>query len=368
MYFRFLRFSLGLCDADAGLLSGEALKGFGWRDFFVFCREQALLGVAFRGVERLPKEAAPPRELLLKWFGVSEKISRRNAVMNSATAAIYRKITASGFHCCILKGQGNALMYPDPRGRTPGDVDVWVDASRPDLRRLAATFAAAGAEVGKESLNHIELSFDGIAVELHSTPAILNNPLHNSRLQRWLRRNAGLQCSNIVPLPDGVGEVAVPAAAFNVVYQLFHLYHHFLFEGVGLRQFVDYYFAIGKRRTESTDMTVLRRELKNLGLWKFAGAVMYVLHEVLGMAEENMIAPADEKRGRQLLEEILSGGNFGKHDGRYGFGGGALGHNVQRLWRDWRLARNYPAEALCEPLFRVWHFVWRKMEGMRNEE
>ena len=47
-----------------------------------------------------------------------------------------------------------------------------------------------------------------------------------------------------------------------------------------------------------------------MGLWKFAGAMMYVLHEALGLSEEKMIAPMDEKRGKLLLAEILNGGNF----------------------------------------------------------
>ena len=54
-------------------------------------------------------------------------------------------------------------------------------------------------------------------------------------------------------------------------------------------------------------------ELKHLGLWKLAGAVMYVLHEALGLSEEKMIVPMDEKRGKLLLAEILNGSNFGQH-------------------------------------------------------
>ena len=61
------------------------------------------------------------------------------------------------------------------------------------------------------------------------------------------------------------------------------------------------------------ELAALQRELKHLGLWKFAGAVMYVLKEVLGLAEEKMIVPVDEKRGKLLLAEILDGGNFGRH-------------------------------------------------------
>ena len=111
----------------------------------------------------------------------------------------------------------------------------------------------------------------------------------------------------------------------------------------------------------STALDVVQRELKYLGLWKFAGAVMYVLHETLGLSEEKMIAPMDEKRGRLLLAEILDGGNFGRHFSKYGgFTHQSMGKKYfLKIWRNMHFVRYYPAEALCEPLFRTWHFFWR---------
>lgn len=365
VYFRFIQFSLGLYDGEEFLSSG-ALKGFDWAAFYRFAKKQTLAGVVFEGVQRLPKVCAPNQNLLMTWFGQSQRIHKRNMLMNEVTVQIYNKIRAEGFRCCILKGQGNALLYPNPESRTPGDVDVWVSAKREDIMRLAYTLAESDGCVGKESLNHIELTVDGVAVELHFTPAIMNGPLYNHRLQKWLSRNADLQCSNIVSLPDEVGNIAVPTCAFNLIYQLFHLYHHYFYEGVGLRQIIDYYFVL-TNCLNSTNVTALQRELKYLGLWKFAGAVMYVLHETLGLSEEKMIASMDEKRGQILLTEILKGGNFGQHDDRYRFGHGSLGHNLQRLFRDWRLVKYYPAEALSEPIFRVWHFFWRIRNSRRYQ-
>lgn len=100
--------------------------------------------------------------------------------------------------------------------------------------------------LGKNFLNHIELMINVIVVELHSTPAILNNSLYKHRLQKWLNRNADLQCSNIVAFPNDAGEIAVPTCAFNAICQLLHLYHHYFYEGVGLRKIVDYYFVLVK--------------------------------------------------------------------------------------------------------------------------
>ena len=112
--------------------------------------------------------------------------------------------------------------------------------------------------------------------------------------------------------------------------------------------------------TTSTAFDVVQKELKYLGLWKFAGAVMYVLHETLGLSEENMIAPIDEKRGKLLLAEILNGGNFGKHFTKYGLftQQGMAKKYFLKIWRNMHFVQYYPAEALSEPIFRTWHFFW----------
>ena len=116
----------------------------------------------------------------------------------------------------------------------------------------------------------------------------------------------------------------------------------------------------------STALDVVQKELKYLGLWKFAGAVMYVLHEALGLSEEKMIAPMDEKRGKLLLAEILNGGNFGQHFTKYGHftQQGMAKKYFLKIWRNMHFVRYYPAEALSEPIFRTWHFFWR----MKNKK
>ena len=101
--------------------------------------------------------------------------------------------------------------------------------------------------------------------------------------------------------------------------------------------------------------------MRYLGLYDFAGAVMYVLHEVLGLPEERMIAPMDVKRGKLLLAEIMDGGNFGKHATKYGHftQQGTTKKYFLKIWRNMHFVRYYPAEALSEPIFRTWHFFWR---------
>ena len=336
-----------------------------WRQLYTFTSRQALLGFCFDGIERLTKEFSEElkqnpmgRDLLMTWMGAAQQIRRQNMKVNAVAGKLFSMLREDGFRCCILKGQGNALMYPNPYSRTPGDIDVWVNASREYLTEYAKRHFKLEDDI---RFHHLETTMDGVPVELHFFPCTMNNPLYHARLQKWFKRNADLQCSNVVSLPDGAGDIAIPTTAFNVVYQLTHLYHHFFDEGIGMRQIIDYYYVVSMLNVNCEMLTCLPKELKHLGLWKFAGAVMYVLHEVLGLSEEKMIAPMDEKRGKLLLAEILEGGNFGRHFTKYGgFTHQSMGKKYfLKIWRNMHFVRFYPAEALSEPIFRTWHFFWR---------
>ena len=444
--FLFLNYCLGK-KVDMSMVVAK----IDWRQLYNFASRQALLGFCFDGIERLTKEFSEElkqnpmgRDLLMTWMGAAQQIRRQNMKVNAVASKLFSMLREDGVRCCILKGQGNALMYPNPYSRTPGDIDVWVNASRERIMEYAQKKFELGDDI---RLQHLETSLDGVPVELHFFPCSMNNPIYHARLQKWFKRNADLQCSHIVGLPDGAGDIAIPTTAFNVVYQLTHLYHHFFDEGIGMRQIIDYYYVVcdfykvyqnssnpsvslskgsstfspspsssgsgdvtapsrcseplrskdggpskvspdcaGWDRLDaiedtssdsasitsvssafttdssaSTALDVVQRELEYLGLWKFAGAVMSVLHEALGLSEEKMIAPMDEKRGKLLLAEILNGGNFGKHFTKYGHftQKGMAKKYFLKIWRNMHFVRYYPAEALSEPIFRTWHFFWR---------
>ncbi len=327
-------------------------------------RKQSLLGVIFDGVQKMSDATKLKGEsiemdvdLLMTWMGKCKQIEKRNHQLDEAAVKVSAWFQKKDFRSCILKGQGNALMYPHPAHRTPGDIDLWVSGKPLNVIRFVHSIAPDE----KATYHHIDFpAFNGIPVEVHYRPCYLLNPLRNHRLQKFFRQSAEEQFMHKACIEDTA--VAIPTLRFNVVYQLVHIYNHLFQEGIGLRQIVDYYFVIKSLPKVSqigANSDAFRHDLRYFGLWNFCGAVMYVLHEALGLPEDKMIVPMDERRGKLLLDEIMSGGNFGHYDERYSFGHGAVGHNLQRLHRDWRLMRYYPAEALSEPVFRTWHFFWR---------
>ena len=439
IFFDFLRFCIGSAKEIPG-----SLKEADWKELYAIAQKQCLVGVLFDGIKKLPAEhVGMEKELLLQWMAESQMLEKANVRLNDAAIQVSEWFRKKGFRTCILKGQGNALMYPNPYSRTPGDIDIWVEGG--DKRVISFVRSISPHE--KACYHHIEFpSYKGVEVEVHYRPSFLLCFWHNRKLQKYYERVKEEQFSHRVMLGEQ-GEIAIPTAEFNLIFQLTHIFSHLMNEGIGLRQLVDYYYvlcdfykvyqnfsnpsvslskgsstfspspsssgsgdvtapsrcseplrskdggpskvspncagwdrrdAIGDMTsaTASTDTSAtaarssfaanssaaidrVQKELKELGLWKFAGGIMYIMQEVFGMPASRLIVPPNEKYGKFVLNEVLEAGNFGKHDARNRFGRSQLGHNLQRVYRDIRLVKYFPAEAMSEPLFRTWHFFWR---------
>ena len=352
IFFDFLRFCIG---SDSEIPS--SLKEADWKEIYAIAKKQCLVGVLFDGIKKLPAEyVGMKKELLLQWMAESQMLEKANVRLNDAAIQVSGWFRKKGFRTCILKGQGNALMYPNPYSRTPGDIDIWVEGG--DKRVISFVRSISPHE--KACYHHIEFpSYKGVEVEVHYRPSFLLCFWHNRKLQKYYERVKEEQFSHRMMLGEQ-GEVAIPTVEFNLIFQLTHIYAHLMNEGIGLRQLLDYYFVLSMLSVNCEMLTSLQKELKELGLWKFAGGIMYIMQEVFGMPASRLIVPPDEKYGKFVLNEVLEAGNFGRHDARNRFGRSQLGHNLQRVYRDMRLVRYFPAEALCEPLFRFWHFFWRK--------
>ena len=359
IFFDFLRFCIGSAKEIPG-----SLKEADWKELYAIAQKQALLGVLFYGIQRLPKELAPEQKLLMQWMAMAEQIRKQNIRLFQDSVKVCQNFENEGFANCILKGQGNALLYPDPYMRTPGDIDIYLSGGRRKIMKYVEQVCPNQVM----RYHHVDFPVMKTAIEVHFTPSYMFCPIHNRRMQKWFKEVMGEQCAHLVSLPDGYGEIHVPTASFNVIYILSHLYRHVFTEGIGLRQLIDYYFVLVKSEERRVkNLTTLEHELKYLGLWKFAGAVMYVLHETLGLPEEKMIAPSDVKEGRFLLAEIMQGGNLGQYDTRLGSkeNEGKLHRYFRMNLRNLRFVKHYPTEALSEPLFRTWFALWKKIHRIR---
>lgn len=344
-------------------------SGVEWEQLLAEAQRQAIAGVMAYGIDRLPKEQQPPKKVRVQWAGQVLQIEQRNQAMTWACSDLCRRLEEDGFRCCVLKGQANHAYYPEGLGvrRNCGDIDIWVVPEDGSVRK---TIEYVQDKLGMTGLCWLHASGDvsGLPVEVHFHPSFFSRPKYNRRFQEHFADiSACVERKSV----DGV-EIPAMKVEEDVVYQMNHIYRHLIDEGVGLRQVVDYYWLLRKfsgERITVSEKSALMQTVEYLGMKRFAGALMYVLQEVLGMPEEYLLCEPSVKDGQFLMEEILLSGNFGHDDPRMGdisSKGGYLGSRVsqasRRFKRNLRFLTSYPGEVIWEPIVRVEHFVWKKLK------
>ena len=341
-----------------------------WNSLYSLSVKQAVAGVCFYGIQRLPKEQQPPQGLLLQWFALAEQIKQRNRLVNARACELQKLLEDDGLRACVLKGQGVARLYDfnddvnvnlnlnDKLGayRQSGDIDVWVDGERDDtIRHMKAHY-----KCGRAVIHHIDVEvFDDVPVEVHFVPSYAYSLPRYRAYRRFFN-----EYKNECFVTSGLG-FCVPSLGFNVVYMLLHIFRHVFHEGIGLRQLMDYYFVLRNFKLSLNRNANANKALREMGLLRFAAAVMYVEREVFGLQKEYMLCEPDEKSGQYLLDEILRAGNFGQYDPRIreAHSGGMLKLYMKNVKRISDMVRYYPSEVLWAPFWKIGHFVWSKAKG-----
>lgn len=325
LLFELIQVTLGQRDRLSRIPSEEE-----WWRLYQMAEEQAITSFVFPALEILNRNGQkPPTELLFEWIGLSEQVKAQNELMNKEAARLTALFENEGHRTAILKGQANARLYSNPMSRQPGDIDIWVSGGKERVVQTLRKLHLIEGDLSKYRSGKVECRYhhihlprneQGVDVEVHFRPSSGNqDPFTNLRLQKYLSQE--IEREN-----EMVGEgFRVPSLRFAQVMQLAHIQRHAMSLGVGLRQVIDYYFLLRKwrnnnqwkilaaasapsGRAENGKMII---NWKSLGLHHIAGALMWVMKEVLLMEEDWMIARPDEKRGRMLLDIIMAGGNFG---------------------------------------------------------
>ena len=273
--------------------------------------------------------------------------------------------------------------------------------------------------------HHIEApKIDGTEVEVHFRPCYAHSPQRNWRMQRWFKEHADVCMKNKTHMGFAVPTASVNVVyqmchlfshyfdeglglrQLMDYYFVLKVWHNDVMECKDLQSQGMWSEGLGTPVMSKDEVMAV---LRSFGMAKFAGAVMWVLQEVFSMPTRQLInddrflitderlfthsifsavfiklrkflitderlmitdcpwliCEPNEKEGKKLLEEIMKGGNFGQYDTRDAAlkKGGMVKHGVWKLKRVMRLVRSYPEEALWEPVFRVWHLGWRKVNG-----
>lgn len=373
LFFELIRVSLGSCSVLSSVPSA--------REWLILCRmaeKQTILGICFNGIQRLykhqPEQVANlPLKLKMEWLGIAANIQSRNELVNRRSAELQKMLRQRGYRSTILKGQAAGALYDErllsiERSDSPlrllrqsGDIDIWIEGGREKVIELVQSIAHTNDI--RETHAHLDV-FHDVEVEAHYRPGLIRDFFRNNRLQVFFRQSAEKCFTNKVMIAEDL-EIVAPRVEFHAVQQLLHVYHHLFDGGIGLRQIMDYYFVL--RNLPEEKHGEVMAILSKLGVTRFVAALMYVLQEVFGLESDFILCPPDAKDGRYLLNEILEGGNFGFYDKRaiYRKHPSFFCSFFNTYLKNFRNMRFAPMEWLYSPMWRIYYFCWRKINGYK---
>lgn len=327
-----------------------------WWGLFKLAQRQSVVGLLFTGIERLPKEQRPGVEVIMDWSAVADYIEKDNVRLNTVAVKVCEIFCMEGVDMCVMKGQGLAALYDTPLRRTGGDIDVWMDGGE-----------ATVTEYMKKNFKSVECGYyhvstvlkGNIDLEVHFLPINLFEPKSSEILCGWIEKEKPLQWSNKRQLAGDAGTINVPTKKFDLVYVLVHLFHHFLIEGCGMKQVLDYYYLLLSIDDEE-DMEEVKSLFKEIGLWDFVGALMYIM-QILGLPKEKMLCEPCESLGVKMMDEIINTGTVSGieiKEKRKGVRGLAMTVSARAS----RLTRLYP----FAPQQAKWVMIENVKNGVKN--
>ena len=422
LFYELIRVAIGTQETLSRLPShstGSGLTPAEWEELFEMAVKQSLVGVCFCGIHQLGADSdegyvqiGMSEDLYFDWMGMAAQINMKNELVNQQCVELQKRLAAEGFRSSILKGQGIAALYrlhenedenededenencrqdgslnPKPSTinlsgfRQSGDIDIYVDCGR----EKAIEYARSIQGDVDWDYKHLHLKvFDtstgsatDTAVEMHYVPEVFLNLRKNRKLQKWFKENQKMIFNENEDVNENdpsagsgtslSGEMVCPSVEFNLFYILLHTYRHFLYEGVGMRQLMDYFFVLqtngskGKEGIESKERVLT--VIKQFGMTRFASGVMWIMKDVFGLPDRLLLCKPDVNEGRYILAEVMAGGNFGHHDARLADGkqAGRL-HTVKKILKhNLHLLTHYPADTLWTPVWILYHWGWKRL-------
>ena len=375
--------------------------------------KQAVMAVTFSGLERIPKEQKPDVEMIMEWSVMTDYTELANRRMNRLNVALCKAFMDDGRRACIIKGTSMGVLYPEPLRRDVGDVDVWMAGGYDDVSEyLRGKFS--GVKGGRHG-HHLSVKVNGVSVEVHFVPAELYASRNNRRLRSFFRE-IELSPWDARMRVDGGGCIVVPEPHVELVIAVVHIFHHWAFEGIGMKQVLDCYWLLkyvdglcgecggsaddgsgaagaddakrgtlngGAAGTDDAKHGTLNGGaaradeirgaamalFQEVGIATFVAALMYVMQQ-LGMDKSAMLCVPNVKYGERLLDDIMNTGVVSAEELAKGrFGKESKPHKFfRRLRRVLRMMPMAPVELPCMLMKNTWGWVLGRMKrfGIRT--
>lgn len=231
-----------------------------------------------------------------------------NRIVDKIAVEVMQRLAEGGYTPILIKGQGIAQYYLHPQLRCAGDIDLFLGNKTDETTELLRPIADH-KEILTYHPKHLNLEVNGIEVEIHRYVINRDSTTVSKVLSAWCHEELATEKSRQQTISSGI--ITVPSELFDLVFVFYHLWHHQLDSGIGLRQFCDWAMIL-HRQHGNIDTERLKTLLSEAGLlrgWQVLGCILV---EILGLPKEEFpFYHRHRWASPQVTNRIFKLGNFG---------------------------------------------------------
>lgn len=283
-----------------------------WKSIIRLAKKHVVLGIIIDSVQFLPESLRPTAEIEAKMKKFALGLIQTNLIMDKTAAYLTTFFKSHGINGVLLKGQGVARYYRIPQMRQSGDIDFYVGKEHyKNALKLCKGKLIEDNDSCYECERHFGFNIHGVPIELHRLASRMYSPFRNKRFQKWVKEELE-NSPNRRTLVIGKTDVVLPSFDFDALYIFYHAWCHYITGGIGLRQLCDWAILLHTYNC-NIDAERLQNNIKRFGLLKGWKLFSCIVVKYLGVSKNEVpfYDRSYENKSEKILEEIITGGNFG---------------------------------------------------------
>ena len=252
-------------------------KNIDWNHIEDLALRQGLSAVMVDGVEHLPEEQRPPKEILLQWIGNTlQSYEYRYELYRKAIAEMAAWYNAHGFKMMVLKGYACSLDWPKPEHRPCGDIDIWLFGKQKEADALMAK--ELGLKVDSSHHHHTVFNWRDFSVENHYDFNHVHHHKSGMALEK-IFKELGKDDAHTVEVNNTI--IYLPSPNLHALFLIKHSMTDFAAFYLTFRQVLDWAFFVEKH-TKEVDWDWLISVLKEFHMIEFFNCINAICVEDLG--------------------------------------------------------------------------------------
>lgn len=270
-------------------------------------REEALKQAVFLHVASQEEALCLSEEEKKSWENYKYRLVVSNMQSAYAIQEMNRVMRDNGFKYVILKGLAAASYYPNPQLRILGDVDFLIENHLKD-EVINALETDGYDNWDTEHICHVVFKKPKQHLEMHFETVGIPDGVQGEYVREYM--SEALQ--ETVEFSLNERQISLPKSKYHGLILLLHMQHHMLSEGIGLRHLMDWCCFVDKTCDEGFWEKDLLPILKKIGLFKYARVITKTGALYFKTACPEWCIEADEILCDDVMNDILTGGNFGR--------------------------------------------------------